>query len=56
VVLGVVDKDGVVPSGTEVEMVWFGEMCGVPELDSVLCNVPKVEVLLVGVGATSDLS
>jgi hypothetical protein len=46
VVLGVVDDNGAVPSGTEVETVWFGEMCGLPELDSVLCNVPKVEVLL----------
>jgi hypothetical protein len=46
VVLRVVDRDGAVSSGTEVEVVWFGEICGVLELADVLCNVPKVEILL----------
>jgi hypothetical protein len=45
VVLGVVDRFGAVPSGAEVEVVWFGEKCGVLELDSVLCDDPKVEIL-----------
>jgi hypothetical protein len=45
VVLGVVDRDGAVPSGAEVEVMWFGEKCGVLELDSVLCDDPKVEIL-----------